>query len=284
MFINILLNNLVDQYFTKKLNIMRKLQIAIYLGLLLFVACNSQNSDDDISIDKPSFPVDASGIAFGNVVLPAGTVSEVSNDGGTVELILPEGVFYLGKVDNELVMANSGCWSCSGSCTGCDVVNLGGEVGCTACKTGFIETCVGSSCDGLSSFSAKGGGLIDMNKGISIINNQEELNDALKNNPDWETLIQHPVISNEIDNFLSELWGGSEIDTENADLIPVNIFGTVVRLFSPKNKSINNKSLAVTCSCASGSSGCDYQKIMKGFIHVGDKCAANGCVTCNMSF
>ena len=42
----------------------------------------------------------------------------------------------------------------------------------------------------------------------------------------------------------------------------------------------------VTCSCSSGSNGCDYEEVTAGplNIKIGDKCVSGGCTSCTMSF
>ncbi|MEO9869709.1 hypothetical protein [Ekhidna sp.] len=258
---------------------MKNLKILIILfGVLLMASCSKEEnlSMDESDLDL-QLPMDAGGLEFGNVILPAGTRTKISNDRSSVQFELPEGIVYVGIIDNELVQYSLGCYECTSSCTkGCNVVSAGGGVGCSACETGFITKCTGDSCDG--SFDINGGGFIDLNRGIVLADKDSYVP---LSQPNWETLIKHPIAKAGIEEFVNDLWGGmDQIDPDNSQLVPFDVYGTVINVYTPLTYSSRVEAVAeTTCSCTSGSSGCDYKKKI-----IGEYCDSGECNTCRMEW
>lgn len=272
---------------------------AFFLLLAVLVACNeedTQNSPISEQSTNLKIPNDMGGIRFGGVVLPKGTKSEVSNDGSTLKVYLPEGILYVASLNNELIETDKGGYTCTSTCDGgCDVVKLGEDIGCTACPEGSTEACTGKREDvGIYSIGqGSGGGFINLDQGISFVTSSDKKVGNFQT-PDWDVLVQHPKVEKQLTSFINELWPEGDIDLNNSDLALVNVFGTYIRMNVPNgfaNTRVANEIISgddVSCDCSSGEGGCVHEEITIGAglfkKKIGDKCVAGGCESCTMSW
>lgn len=241
-------------------------------------------------------PADMGGINFGGVVLPNGTTSEVSEDGSTLNVKLPEGIIYIASFNNELLAADEGGYTCTSTCAGgCDVVKLGDNVGCSACPEGSTASCVGkhenSGLYGIGQGS--GGGFIDLSQGISFVTPDDEKLGNFQS-PVWEVLIQYPEVQEKLLAFVNELWPDETINYDKSKLVLTNVYGTYVRMHVPNslmNARAENELIAgdeVSCDCTSGGTGCVHEEVRAGVgslsKKIGDKCVAGACESCSMTW
>ncbi|HET8860310.1 hypothetical protein [Marivirga sp.] len=277
--------------------IIKKFTLLMLLPFVL-LACNEEKIQNDSFLEENAdinIPSDMGGINFKGVILPNGTKSEVSNDGSTLTVKLPEGVFYIASLNGELISSKEGGYTCTSTCSGgCDVVKLGSEVGCSRCPEGSTEECVGKDPDDEGFYSigeGTGGGFINKNIGISFVKSGEDRIEHFQS-PDWEVLMQYPDFERAFNSFVKDLWPEGKVDRENADLVVVNAFGTYLRMYVPSSflsSRTDNELISggdVSCDCSSGESGCVYEEITTGPFNtkIGDKCVAGACESCTMSF
>ena len=245
------------------------------------------NSDVKEMLDT-TFPSDMGGMTSGNLVFPPGTISKITNNGSSLSYTLPDGVIYIALNGKKIGEAKTGSYTCTGTCSsGCDVVKLGSEMGCSACEPKTIA-CTGkeSSPAIFSIGDGEGGGFIDLNAGVSFVTTKEELSNQLTG-PDWDILMSHSDLTQAFDTFYKSIWPENKPDVKNSKLAVVNVFGTYVRLYVPLNTAANSRiamaTMATSCGCSTGGSGCTFEKIRKNLIVVGEKCTAGSCTSCTMS-
>jgi hypothetical protein len=257
------------------------------LGLLLilfaFSCTDSVNEVQKVDEDtKISSILDDT--YYGDVLLPNGTSTKISNDGGKLEFFFPDGIIYAGRFNGKIITTSSGCYQCTSTCSkGCDVVRLGSSIGCSRCETALIDvTCTGSDCSNFANIEEAG--FVDLKQGIKIANSDEIENLNLLT-PPWSTLENILEVEKELDRFYNEYWGNLDPKKTPSIKVYINLFGSLATAYVPEN--INGRVERVsstTCECSGGGSGCNYEEIKKGFIVVGEKCNNNGCGTCRMNF
>ncbi|MEO9870775.1 hypothetical protein [Ekhidna sp.] len=274
-----------------------KSYILILITLICF-ACSEDKAHSPVinsEVFDTKIPADMGGINFGGVVLPKGTRSELSEDGSSLKVYLPEGIVYIAQdLNGDTGDADEGGYTCTSTCSGgCDVVKLGDEVGCSRCPEESTEKCVGKSSDDDEGIfpalgAGIGGGFIDLNSGISFVLKNDK-KPSLRA-PEWEVLIKHPKVSEELDSFINEIWGDTDINIETSEVVVVSIFGTYISLKVPEgftSARTENEIIGgdeVSCDCTSGVGGCTYEAIKKFGATIGHKCIAGGCESCTMTW
>ncbi len=278
-----------------------------FAGMLLFTNCHNDavnEKESNLSISEnvdTAIPKDLERIKWGNIVLPAGTMSNVSEDGSSLTFELPKGYVYVAYAKSgQSFFATTGGYTCSGGCNpGCDVVKFGSEVGCTACKDETI--CSGSRTPTASLFKSnlsekehfvgegENGVLVNLNEGVNFINADAKKSHAeTHDSVSFDAVIAIPQAQQELDRFVKKYWGNSDVDIDNADLVLVNFYGSTISLYIPKiqtkNLSLSISDGSESCKCNSGSSGCKLEDVKKGYITVGKKCAKGSCTSCTMSW
>jgi len=265
-------------------------QFLFLLSILLVFSCEDSNFDE---LDQKLVSEDFSNVQYGDLILPEGTVGTYSADKSSVKILLPKNIKYIANQGNTTITAFGGEYTCTSTCSGgCDVVLFGGNVGCTACPEGSSDECVGKHTkkktieDNFQIGDGTGGGFINLDKGITF-SQKSDIEHQL-DAPDWDVLINHPIVNKKFDEFYRSYWPSGEPDVKNSKSIVVNVFGANVKLFMPLQMDNRNVPVIegddVTCKCSSGSSGCTYKAVKKGIIKVGDSCVSGACTSCTMTF
>jgi hypothetical protein len=291
----------------KKLNAISVLLFSL-IGMIFFNCSNEETEKNlfDESLNKveqivdTSIPSDMEGIIFGNIALPKGTTSKISENGSRLDFMLPENYLYIATDSNGTAFfANRGSYTCTSTCTGgCDVVKLGDVVGCSSCPEGSTATCVGQhgvpTVENRSDYShligdGNNGGLINVESGINFITNISKRSTLNENIPNFDILMRHPKIKTEFDKFFDKIWNDNLPNKDNSISVLMEVYGKTISILIPVEtyQSSNIQFIngdAVTCNCSSGSTGCTLQNIKKGFIVVGQTCVAGSCESCTMSW
>lgn len=281
----------------------------VMLSLFPF-ACNKEQVKVGISSEDltklPSVVTSNYQLVWEGLMLPEQTKIIIEEEQGrrSAKFIFPENIkLVLRHQDNSISLQTYGCYTCTGSCDdGCDVVKLGDEVGCTACKDDDSKTCTGKSC--LSALSAKAG-FIDMNAGISLIKKSEvEKVNFINSSPDWEVLSKIPEVQEALAMLNMKYYGVASPSKDSEQMerkaYLINLFGSPAVYYIPtsyfknhpqskvedeyeelEGEEANNN---VKCNCESGSSGCTKEAIKNLGITVGYKCKSGSCATCKMTW
>lgn len=281
---------------------MFKLITLVFIFAQFLSACQESAREDlPVTVDENllAIPENMGGLNFGGVILPEGTTSSVSSDKSTVTIRLPENFVYLARLNNELLLADEGGYTCTSTCSGgCDVVKLGKDIGCSACPEGSTEQCVGQSAK--KSFNTIGqgseGGFIDLSKGISFVRSGEEATYS-HTLPTWDVIMMHPEVQKNFNNFIEELWPEGTRPAKSDKLARLNVYGTYIRVYIPadfeQRMASTTLSLAdaekVDCNCSSSEEGgCDHEDVTIGSgilkKKIGDKCVAGACTSCTMTW
>ena len=262
--------------------------------VVCFTACNSEPPQKELPFVDLTIPEKFEGFAVGGYITPTGTTAKVKRTGNRSVMTFEfrDGLIRVGRnVNGDVVAQFGGTYTCTSNCGwGCDVVNFGGDVGCSSCKDekGKITTgtCTGThSEDDSERLIYDDSGFIDLNKGISIILNSEEMDDEnFISIPTWKVMSQIPEVSSELTRFMTAMWGETEITTSNSKSAVVNFFGAKAVLSIPADAIVNGRISSGTpsCSCDSGSSGCTLEEIRKFGVKVGYMCVRGGCTSCTM--
>lgn len=283
--------------------------IVILITGLIFYACSNDSIDNEVTNDAlnkkeqivdTSIPVDMEGIKFGSIILPKGTISEISQDGSRLDFKLPKNFVYVATDSSgRTFFADAGSYTCTSTCSGgCDVVRLGDVVGCSACPEGSTASCTGKrgekSFEISSSYShligdGKNGGLINLEDGINFINHTSKRKVSNNNIPSFDILTKHPQIESEFNEFFDNVWNNRLPNEKNSKEVLVNVYGQTISLLIPIETYQSSRELFVdgddiSCGCSSGSTGCTIKAIKKGFIVVGQSCIAGACTSCTMSW
>lgn len=253
-------------------------QVLLMAGLL---ACNTDESQK-VQLVEVAIPQDLGGINLGDFVAPNGTIASLSEDGSRLSYILPEGYVFAGlNKEGEVVVLNAGCYECVSTCKqGCDVVNLGGNIGCSRC-TDVNTACIGRSCSDVM-YALSDAGLINLKAGISLIQDIEVVKTLRTDLPSHAVLEKMNEVTTEIDRFLNQVWK-DKTDKGNGKWALVNFFGATARMWVPadlKGARLMEDG-GTSCNCAEGS-GCVYEAIYRMGIKVGEMCRSNGCNRCQM--
>ena len=290
---------------------MKKFRLLSVLVTLLFsfsfIACSSDENNLENGnyqkelLQSTEIPSDMGGIKFGSIVLPKGTMSQISKDGSRLDFKLPKNYIYVAiDADGKAFLADSGSYTCKSTCSGgCDVVKLGEVVGCSACPEGSTESCTGSRREETieaekSSFKyqigdGNMGGLVNLENGINFITEFSKTKNSNKNAPNFDILMKLPKFKSEFNSFFDKLWTGKSLSNENSKAVLVDFYGNVISLQIPLENFKNSTEVLeegddISCSCSSGSSGCSLKEIKRGFITVGHSCVAGDCTSCTMSW
>jgi|DewCreStandDraft_4_1066084.scaffolds.fasta_scaffold34027_3 hypothetical protein len=243
--------------------------------ILVLMALLSCNHDETQKMEKMdvAIPSDLGGINLGSFIAPPGTVGVLSEDGNRLTYFLPEGYVYAGlSQEGEVLALNSGCYECYSKCNqGCDVVNLGGQIGCSRCTD--RQECTGRSCDIF--YSLSDAGIINLKGGISLIHDAQVIETLRTDLPSIKVLERIEEVSNEIDRFVNQVWK-DKTDKNNGKWAVVNFFGAAARMWVPAD--LQGARLmdegGTSCNCAEGS-GCVYEAIYRMGIKVGEMCRSN---------
>ena len=274
------------------------IMLMVIFGIFL-TSCNTKEKDGLLSsasaiesFRNTSIPKDMGGLKYGGLTLPDGTTSNLSQNNSKLSMKLPKGVVFAALVHDEVISSEEGGYTCTSDCSGgCDVVKLGGEIGCSACPKESPQVCTGQHDTGADSFPfGRGGGFIDLRQGISFV---ETINpDDQLDGPSWDVLLKHPDVEKNFERFFQSLWLEDSPKAQNSKLAVVNVYGTFIRMYVPKNMEENSRIAnailsgeRVTCKCSSDESGCVYQEITtSGWpkIKIGDRCVAGSCKSCTM--
>lgn len=278
----------------------------LFFSYLVFSCSSDENTIENgnyqnESLQSTEIPSDMGGIKFGSIVLPKGTMSQISKDGSRLEFKLPKNYIYVAAdADGKALLADSGSYTCKSTCSGgCDVVKLGEVVGCSACPEGSTEPCTGSRGEeaieaNKSSFSHQigdgyRGGLVNLENGINFITKSSKAKNLNRNAPSFDILMKLPKFKSEFNSFYDKLWTGISPNNENSKAVLVDFYGTVISLQIPLKNFKNSTEFLeegddISCNCGSGSSGCSLKEIKRGFITVGHSCVAGDCKSCTMSW
>jgi hypothetical protein len=289
---------------------MKKIKILSIITILItsaiFHACSNDETENNIPnevsskkqlIQETKIPLDMGGIKFGNLLLPKGTISVISQNGSRLDFKLPKNFIYVATDKNgKVFLADSGSYTCKSTCSGCDVIRLGDNIGCSACPEGSTAACIGRR--GKSTNTKKhqigdglNGRIVETKNSIHLIYEGEKIDNNNIKPFKFNSLIDNTKIKNEFYNFVDNFWKGKTINKHNFKKVLASVYGTTIVMYVPIDYSPNSKFLLsdgsnVSCNCDSGSSGCDLEGIYKagGLIRIGDKCVAGSCESCTMSW
>lgn len=273
-----------------------KYSIIIYACLLF--TCISKHNEDNSTSNFFKVPELLDNFVLDGMKVPTGTHAEYVNS-RIVSISFPEGIYVVTKLsNNEFKLENNKKYQCSCSGSGCNVIAFpnsegGFDVGCSSCN----ETCTGRYIP--TEPEEEGSlmvGFIDLNQGVDFANtNDAELLSPINANLIYEV----PELNRVMDEFLVNNNITYHDDTNNTSFknIYLNAFGKIISLkVNPKEldgiKEKNNTNVLFgtpTCSCDSGSGGCQLEEIKRkpcGVcppITVGYQCTAGECVTCGMT-
>lgn len=209
---------------------MKRIGLFFLLSLALFSYCNEENPVDvQTALVDLTLPNDLGGINLGPFIAPAGTKAIITDNGSTLKYELPEGYVYAGLNEaGDLVVQTAGCYQCTSPCSsGCDVVKFGDAIGCSSCDKNSTgdKTCTGKPCDII--YLLNKGGLLDLHKGISMIDDLDEVKKLRNDIPSYEVLSKMPEVEAEINRFIEKVWKGEEFNEENGSLTLVNFLEQV---------------------------------------------------------
>ncbi len=244
------------------------------LVLMVLLSCNHDETQKMEKMDV-TIPSDLGGINLGSFIAPPGTVGVLSENGNRLTYFLPEGYVYAGlNQEGEVLTLNSGCYECFSKCNqGCDVVNLGGNIGCSRC-TDVNADCTGRPCSDVM-YSLSDAGLINLKAGISLIQDMELIKTLRTDLPSHIVLEKMNEVTTEIDRFINQIWKDRS-DKSNGKWAVVNFFGAAARMWVPadlKGARLMDEG-GTSCKCAEGS-GCVYEAIYRMGIKIGEMCRSN---------
>ncbi|GIV38086.1 MAG: hypothetical protein KatS3mg032_2465 [Cyclobacteriaceae bacterium] len=257
----------------------------IVLMVLAGFSCSDEPSQQ-VREDLTAIPEDLGGILLGSFVAPAGTRAVLSDNGRKLTYTLPEGYVYAGIGKNgNLETFTSGCYQCTSSCSsGCDVIRLGDQIGCSACdpnSTGS-KVCSGSPCD--VQYAVEHGGLVNTKAGISFVSSADELKSLRNDLPTWQVLEKMEEVQLALNKFIDEVWDNN-LNPQSGKWVVVNFFGAAAKMLVPANytaaRTLNAQ--GTSCNCVQGS-GCSYEAIYRMGIKVGEICRSGGCNQCQMIY
>jgi hypothetical protein len=283
----------------KKIKILSIITILI-LGVILYACSNDEISLKEIpsqeeSLQDAKIPSDMGGLKFGNLTLPKGTISKISENGSKLDFKLPNGYTYIATDESgKVFLANEGSYTCTSTCSGgCDVAKLGNNIGCSACPEGSAAPCTGkrgktTKKKGLQIGDGFNGRIVEIKNSIKFLYKETLIQNKNVKSIKFDSLLNNFKIRNEFYNFVNSVWKGKIISDNNYKKVLANIYGTTIVMYVPKDYKQNSKVALdgsnVSCNCNSGSSGCDLEGIFKGLFRIGDKCVAGSCNSCTMSW
>ncbi|MFY0687525.1 MAG: hypothetical protein JXQ90_10195 [Cyclobacteriaceae bacterium] len=271
-------------------NFQFRIPLLIFAIGLTCYACkkDSDPKKEELISFETQIPEDFAGYDVGGYLTPEGTTAKLSQSGGRLEFHFREGLMRIGLNQNgRFVSSGGGTYTCTSDCSsGCDVVSMGGEVGCSSCPKGETAACTGSwSGDDPEQFIKEGAGFIDLYQGISLIDKPDfESMETLTSAP-WDVMIQVDGVQEQLDQFILDLWGDQEIGEVATQNVLVNLFGTKGYLKVPAETAarINAIEGEPSCNCSSGSNDCTLEEIeTEAKVMVGYRCISSSCTSCDM--
>jgi len=261
-------------------------------AVVLFTGCQKnakEPTSEEISLTAESIPKVLYNASFDNMRLPDGTTTEILNNGSTVKLSFPKGIYLIGvnSVSGEIQRLSETEYTCTGDCTkGCDVIYAGGSFGCSACEPSTI-TCTGKS-KNLTEIQGKG--FVDFNAGISFIKSKE---DAAKLFAGPDNLLNIPEVRKAMKAFNLKIHGSENpdfTDKKQYREVGLNLFGCLVTYMAPstlnhnyfnlrggEDELVDAASWSCRCDAPAGSSGCTKDSGI-GY----KKCTSGACTSCTM--
>lgn len=246
-------------------------------------------SREEISLTPESIPKVLYNASFGNLRIPNGTTTEVLNNGSTVKLNFPKGIYLVGtdSKSGEIQQLIATEYTCTGDCTkGCDVFYAGGQFGCSACDPNTI-VCTGKA---KSIAAIQGKGFVNFNAGISFIKDKKEAANLFAG-PD--ILLTIPKVREAMKGFNLKIHGTETPDFSNSKQfreVGLNLFGCLVTYMVPSASNRNSSNLSESvdellsavnwscrCDAPAGSSGCTKDSGI-GY----KKCTSGACTSCTM--
>lgn len=267
--------------------------------LFIFYTCKKTDVDRSPTPEELGFqkvPVVLNNFTIAGLKIPDGTTTKYLSD-SEIEFRFPDG-WKLIELDLEKNVYNFYKeYSCTCTGTGCDVIAIGDDVGCSSCTKECTGKWKGSSSTMKPIINSDANddeyflGFVNFNLGIRKVE-KEELS-ALPAFP--EHLLNVPEINTLYETFIKEQLKTEKYNpanfTDNRYVLvphPVNFLGFATFLNIPVKKEEGALMLRYMakpkCNCDVGSSGCTLKEIETIIgTHVGWKCEKGSCTTCTMS-
>lgn len=266
------------------------LTVLLIMTVAFITGCqkNSQESEDEqTGLTSESIPRVLYNARCAGLKIPDGTTTEILEDGATVRLTFPDGIFLVGNTDaGEEIRTEFMDYTCTGDCTkGCDVIHAQGSFGCSSCNPATI-TCTGKE-KNLEKIMGKG--FINLNAGINFVKNKKEAS-SLFTGPD--ILLTIPEVQEAMKAFNMKIHGSENPDFSRREQfreVGLNLFGCLVTYMAPggsnpgastmpESEMLDAEGWSCTCDAPAGSSGCTKESGM-GY----KKCVSGACTSCTMS-
>lgn len=281
--------------------------ITILIASSIFCACSNDEAENNILNEVSSkkqlkqdtkIPLDMGGIKFGNLVLPKGTISKISQNGSRLDFKLPKNYIYVATdATGKVFFADTGSYTCTSTCSGgCDVAKIGENIGCTACPEGSTASCIGKRGRSKSTKINKNqigdgfnGRIVETTKSIHLIYKNKKIETKNIKPFKFDSLLNNSKIKKEFYSFIDNIWKGKTISKNNFKKVLASVYGTTIVMYVPVDYIQNSKVMLadgsnVSCNCDDGNSGCVLEGIFKGPFRIGDKCVAGSCNACTMSW